>query len=464
MNIDNLLDNDKSPPTRYQVKRIIKENSDEFSIINSFTMYHRALRVIAYVYRFCNLASKKVANCAETLTQNELNNSKAVLIRLTQRAYYAEEYEDLSKSIAISKKSSLITLNPFLDSNGLLRVNGRLVNSSMSYDERFPIIIPYKSNLCEMILEFIHKNLMHADVSLMISMVRYQFYIPALRKAIKKCINKCLICVRYKQRVLSQIMAALPAERTTFSLPFTFTGVDFAGPFQIKAGHLRNSPYMKGYACIFVCFATRAIHLEPCSNLSSEAFLATFDRFVGRRGLPRRLMSDNGTNFVGASKTLLAEYAMFLKQSSKDISEKYAIHGFEWKFIPPSAPHMGGLWEAGVKSFKLHFRKVVGNQKFNFEEFSTLLVRIEGVLNSRPLSPMTEDPGDLAVLTPGHFLRGSPIMVPPEMPIEDLNMSLLNRWEKLKALHHRFSQRWKTEYLQELHKRYKWRYPKRSWL
>ncbi|XP_037820360.1 uncharacterized protein LOC119609586 [Lucilia sericata] len=449
-------------PSRSQVPSAIAESGEELSIINSFSRYHRALRVIAYVYRFYNLASKKVTTFPETITQNELNNSKVVLIRLTQRTYYFYEYNDLSNSRAISKKSSLITLNPFLDSNGLLRVNGRLVNSSMSYDERFPIIIPYKSNLCEMILKFIHQNLMHADVSLMLSMVRYQFYIPALKRAVKKCINKCLTCVRYKQRVLSQIMAALPAERTTFSLPFTFTGVDFAGPFQIKAGHLRNSPYMKGYACIFVCFATRAIHLEPCSNLSSEAFLATFDRFVGRRGLPKRLMSDNGTNFVGASKTLLAEYAMFLEQSYRDIVEKYAIHGFEWKFIPPSAPHMGGLWEAGVKSFKLHFRKVVGNHKFNFEEFSTLLIRIEGVLNSRPLSPMTEDPKDLEVLTPGHFLRGSPLMAPPEMPNDDLNMSLLNRWEKLKALHHRFAQRWKTEYLQELHKRYKWRYPKKE--
>ncbi|XP_065356197.1 uncharacterized protein LOC135950590 [Calliphora vicina] len=175
-------------------------------------------------------------------------------------------------------------------------------------------------------------------------------------------------------------------------------------------------------------------------------------------------MSDNGTNFVGASKALLDEYAAFLRQSSKEISEKYALHGFEWKFIPPSAPHMGGLWEAGVKSFKLHFRKVVGNQKFNFEEFSTLLVRIEGVLNSRPLSPMTEDPEDLNVLTAGHFLRGAPIMVPPEMAEDDLNISLLNRWEKLKALHHRFAQRWKADYLQELHKRYKWRYPKKELL
>ncbi|XP_046801002.1 uncharacterized protein LOC124418488 [Lucilia cuprina] len=236
-------------------------------------------------------------------------------------------------------------------------------------------------------------------------------------------------------------MAALPKERSTLSLPFSHTGVDFAGPFQIKSGNLRNSPYMKGFACIFVCFATRAIHLEACSSLTSEAFLAAFARFIARRGLPKSVMSDNGTNFI-------------------DITDKYAINGLEWKFIPPSAPHMGGLWEAGVKSFKIHFRKIAGAHKFNFEEFSTLLARIESVLNSRPISRMSEDPDDLQALTPSHFLRSAPLVFAPEIPPD--NLSLLNRWERLKALHHKFGQRWKNEYLQELHKRYKWQNPRRD--
>ena len=463
-NINNNVSDNMIPPSKYQVARREIETGDEFYIINSFTTYRRALGALAYMLRFKQMTKKnRVSNFqSATPTHNEFNLAKVCLIKLTQKAYYSREYNDLSDSKPISKKSSLLTLNPFIDPNGVLRVNGRLANADLTYDERFPIIIPTSSNLCEIVLKFMHKTLMHADIALMMNMVRCQFYIPYLKRAVKKCINQCLTCTRYKQKILSQIMAALPAERSSFSLPFTFTGVDFAGPFQIKAGHLRNSPYMKGYACVFVCFATRAIHLEACSSLSSEAFLATFDRFVGRRGLPKRIMSDNGTNFVGASKSLLKEYSTFLEQSSRNVSDKYAIHGFEWKFIPPSAPHMGGLWEAGVKSFKLHFRRVVGNEKFNFEEFSTLLVRIEAVLNSRPLSPMTEDPGDLQVLTPGHFLRGGPIMFTPEMPAEDWNISLLNRWEKLKALHHKFAQRWKSEYLHELHKRYKWQHPERQ--
>ncbi|XP_046812041.1 uncharacterized protein LOC124421223, partial [Lucilia cuprina] len=165
-------------------------------------------------------------------------------------------------------------------------------------------------------------------------------------------------------------------------------------------------------------------------------------------------MSDNGTNFVGAERTLRLEYENFIKNASEDIAANYASRGFQWSFIPPNAPHMGGLWEAGVKSFKSHFKKITQNSKYTFEEFTTLLTRIESVLNSRPLSPMSDDPNELLALTPGHFLRGAPLLSLPEAPMETL--TLRDRWEKLKFIHHQFAQRWKDEYLKELQKRYKW--------
>lgn len=113
------------------------------------------------------------------------------------------------------------------------------------------------------------------------------------------------------------------------------------------------------------------------------------------------------------------------------------------------------LWEAAVKSFKTHFLKVAGNHKFTFEEFTTLLARIEAVLNSRPLSPMSDDPNDLLALTPGHFLRGAPLLSLPEANSE--NLPLISKWQKLQVLHHQFSTRWKNEYLKQLHKRTKWK-------
>lgn len=179
-----------------------------------------------------------------------------------------------------------------------------------------------------------------------------------------------------------------------------------------------------------------------------------------RRGLPKKVMSDNGTNFVGAERALRLEYDEFISSAAKDIVEKYSSHGFQWQFIPPNAPHMGGLWEAGVKSFKLHFKKVAQNTKYTFEEFTTLLTRIESVLNSRPLSPMSDDPNELLALTPGHFLRGGPLIASPEAPSD--TSTLRDRWERLKVLHHQFARRWKDEYLKDLQKRYKWQSPEEN--
>ncbi|GBP98182.1 hypothetical protein EVAR_69033_1 [Eumeta japonica] len=176
-------------------------------------------------------------------------------------------------------------------------------------------------------------------------------------------------------------MAALPPERSEITRPFTHTGLDFAGPFDIKSYSGRACRISKGYVCIFVCFSTTAIHLEATSDLSTQAFSAAFNRFVSRRGCPQHLHSAN-----------------------------YAHQTILWHFIPAGAPHMGWLWEAGVKSFKLHFRKVAVSNKNTFEEFTTLLSKIEACLNSRPISPISANPIDLCALTPGHFLIGGPIL------------------------------------------------------
>ncbi|XP_065354887.1 uncharacterized protein LOC135949296 [Calliphora vicina] len=134
------------------------------------------------------------------------------------------------------------------------------------------------------------------------------------------------------------------------------------------------------------------IHLEATSDLSTPNFMAAFQRFISRRGCPNTIFSDNGTNFVGASRQLKKGFKSFLKESQSLICSSYGVQGVSWRFIPAGAPHMGGLWEAGVKSFKLHFRKQAQAFKYTFEELSTILARIEACLNSRPLCPMTDNP------------------------------------------------------------------------
>jgi len=208
-------------------------------------------------------------------------------------------------------------------------------------------------------------------------------------------------------------MGDLPTDRVSFSRPFTYTGIDYAGPFEIKNYTGRAFLITKGYVCVFVCFSTKAIHLEPTSDLTTEKFLAAFVRFVARRGCPQRVHSDNGKTFVGA--VLSRDFMQTIRES---VTDTYSHQGISWRFIPPGAPHMGGLWEAGVKSFKALFYKSTSSRKFTFEEFSTLLAKVEACLNSRPLSPMSENSAELLALTPGHFLIGGPLLSTAEPEIE----------------------------------------------
>lgn len=426
-------------------------------ILDRFSSYNRALNVMCFMFRFIRKSQKRPSPemRKDFITAQEILFVKYRLLKIAQVTHYASEYQSLESNQPVSSKSRLLTLNPFLDENKLLRVNGRLANSDISYNERHPLILPETSRLCKLFIEFTHKILLHAEHQCMLRAIRQEFYIIRLKNAVRHCIRNCKACTIYKHRIRNQIMAALPPERCTFSLPFTNTGIDFAGPFDLKTSRLRNAKIQKGYAAIFVCLSTKAIHLETCSELSTEAFLATFNRFVGRRGFPNKVYSDNGTNFVGASRSLANEYRTFLKSAEKSLVEKYNLHGFSWHFIPPHSPHMGGLWEAAVKSMKCHLQKVTGNQKFTFEEFSTLLVRIESILNSRPISPINENPTELIPLTPGHLLRGSALIAIPE-EFSD-NLSLINRWQKLKTIQLHFAKRWKNEYISELQRRYKWK-------
>jgi len=149
----------------------------------------------------------------------------------------------------------------------------------------------------------------------------------------------------------------------------------------------------------------------------------------------------------------------FLQAVKESVTDAYSHQQLTWQFITPEAPHMGGLWEAGVKSFKTLFYKSTATRKYTFEELSTILARIEACLNSRPLSPMSEDPTDLLALTPGHFLFGGPLLSIVEPEVKGESKTILNRWQHLKSLHQQFRTRWKDEYLKELHKRHKWQVP-----
>ena len=214
---------------------------------------------------------------------------------------------------------------------------------------------------------------------------------------------------------------------------------------------------MKTYICIFVCFSTKAVHLEPVSYLTIEAFLAAFTRFAARRGCPSHVFSDNGTNFVGANREI---QSLLQSDQTKDQFHHYASqHRIRWTFSPSRTPHSGGLWEAGVKSMKVLLKKVVGKHKLTFAELSTMLAEAEATLNSRSLIPIdSTSPDGVSALTPGHFLIGRPLRAPParvDLVSKECN---LKKWNLLHLLNSQFWSRWTKQYLQSLQQRQKWQY------
>ena len=146
----------------------------------------------------------------------------------------------------------------------------------------------------------------------------------------------CVLCQKAYAKTDQEQMGQLPAHRVNPSPPFQTVGIDMAGPFLCHRGNPRRPTRIKTYVCIYVCFSTRAVHLELLTDMSARAFLASFSQFCACRGCPSVIYSDNGTNFVGADRELMEAAQSLLSDKTID-----------WKFSPSSAPHFGGLWEAG---------------------------------------------------------------------------------------------------------------------
>ncbi|GFX26018.1 integrase catalytic domain-containing protein [Trichonephila clavipes] len=200
---------------------------------------------------------------------------------------------------------------------------------------------------------------------------------------------------------------------------------------------------------------------KAVTDLTTEAFIAALKRLCARRDRISTLMSDNATNFKGAA----AELNRFIKlicNKNETLANYFTSEAIQWKFIPPRSPNFGGLWEAGVKSFKHHLYRTLVNSKITFEEFETIIIQIEGILNSRPLVPLSDNINEYKVLTPGHFIIGRPISAIPEPAILDISDNRLSRWQYTTKCVQTLWKRWKNDYLNHLQQRNKWQFEKNN--
>lgn len=432
---------------------------EKLDLINKYSSLQRLLRITAYLLRFIhNCRTVQKDRQYSFLTTSEIADAMTIYVKEAQQEAFAEEIKTLENYQPISNKSKLASLHPFLNINGVLRVDGRLQHSNLSYSSKHQIILPPNHPFTTLLVRTKHIQLLHANFTLLSSTLLQDFWIIGQRNLIKQTIRKCIICFRFKAQTSAQLMGNLPKARITPSKPFSHVGCDYAGPIPIKLNKRRNSSTDKGYIALFICLATKALHLEAVSSLTSDAFIAALKRFASRRGHPTDVYSDNGTNFVGANRKLGENFNMFRNTDFNDkISHFLTSHGTNWHFNPPSAPHFGGLWEAGVKSVKFHLKRSFLNTMLTFEELTTALATIEACLNSRPLMTISNDPQNPKALTPAHFLVGQELTSIPEPSADHAIMNRLDRWKFTQKLTTDFWKRWSREYLTTLQSRNKWR-------
>ncbi|GFT65990.1 transposable element Tcb2 transposase [Trichonephila clavipes] len=389
----------------------------------------------------CRNKSKKVG----PLTVAEFKESEIKLIKHAQRSLFDK------KEIP----SSISNLFPFVDGEVIVRVGGRLENASVPYLHKHPAILPKGSKLSKLYFNSLHTRLFRVGPQGLLNAVRQKFWPLSGRSIARKTVHQCVTCFKSRPIFSSQIMGNLPSKRINISSPFTIARLDLCGPFLVKYKNQRKGTLNKVYICVCICFSTKALHLELLSDLTSDALIATLKRFTSRRGKCSKIYTDNATNFVGAN-SILKKFHKLINVPDENLAKYFVSENIDWKFIPPKSPHFGGLWEAGVKSVKHHLNRAIGNLHFTFEEFETIMIQVEGILNSRPLTPLSSDADNFDVLTPGHFLIGRPITSIPEPNLIDVNENCLSRWEKITKVVQRTWKKWKSDYLNTLQARSKW--------
>ncbi len=427
---------------------------DEYGIhcvidIQQFSSLDRLIRVTSYVLRFIGQLRKRTSFRKAQLTVQETIVAETLWIQSCQQSTYQSELGNLTSTnkprITLVKQLRL-----FLDDQRLIRCRGRIHNAPVSESTKFPILLPTDHPFTKLVVLSIHHQQLHSGVNSTLTAVRQRFWIPRARQLLRKLLRKCVICRKQGGKPYTiPDPPPLPKWRLEDSPPFTVTGVDFTGALYVKT----SSAETKAYVCLFTCANTRAIHLEVVEDLSEETFLKAFRRFVSRRSLPRKMVSDNATTYLSSAEELKRLL------NSVNLKETLSRRGCDWIFIPKRAPWYGGFWERLIGLTKNALKKVLGRAQVTLSDLQTIIVELEAILNDRPLTYVSADIDDEEALTPSHLLNGRRITSLPHENVDDEdiddpdygNLTEMTRRARRQALLlQHFRNRWKTEYLTSL--------------
>ena len=460
-----------SPPKKYEMGRLLDHISS----------WHKAKKSVAICLRFFDKLSSKVKGIEGKPVEKsgvmvkELQDAEMKILQGYQRESFEDEYwtlVDLNvqgddrqdyKLRKRRKVGSLSRLDPYIDGEGLMRVGGRIQRSNLIEEVCHPVILPKRGHITEMIIRHYHNEVSHLGRGMTHNHLRQNgYWIVGGSSTVSGYIRNCVTCRMRRGSNLQQKMANLPPERVAQEPPFTYCGVDLFGPFHIK----EKRSVLKRYGVLFTCLSSRAIHLETANSLDTSSFLNALRRFVGRRGPVKQLRSDCGTNIVGASNSF---QKAFDEMDHEKIGEFLLRKDCDWirfEFNTPCSSHMGSVWERQIRTVRSALGPLLvqhGGQ-IDDETFRTLMVEIENIVNSRPLTiDNINDPEHPEPLTPNHLLTMKlKLLLPPPGRFQHPDVYAKSRWRRVQCLANQFWLRWRKEYLQNIQSRKKWISSKRN--
>ena len=279
-------------------------------LLSRYSSWDSLRKAIAWLVRFkkylVGLLNKDPDSIPKgPLTVREVIAAESVIIKAVQHDVFPVELAAVGQEASenqkcIPRSSPIRNLNPFV-AEGILRVGGRLENAPVSFQTKHPVILPSKHHVTKLIIQNCHRQQGHCGPSQVLAFIRERFWIVRGLSAVRRVLASCMNCRKQNARPGEQIMAPLPSARVApTDPPFTHVGVDYFCPLFVK----QRRSQVKGYGCLFTCLTMRAVHIEVAHTLEADSFICAYQRFVSRRGKPKEIHSDNGTNFTGAEREL----------------------------------------------------------------------------------------------------------------------------------------------------------------
>ena len=398
--------------------------------IEKFSSMKKLLMVTKYVLLFINNLKKSISK-PSLFNCDSLSDVENLLLKDVQRDIVSHKSYNQWK----------ISLNLFTDSDGIIRSKSRLSNGSLIDDSIMkPILLLPTSYFTKLVVWRAHEEVLHAGTDITLNRIRNKYWILLGRQTVRKLIKPCVICKRFQGKPpLPPPSPALPDYRVCSEYPFQSTGFDFAGPLLVRDIYYRGNEMFKCYILVLTCATTRGVHLELCSDMSASTFINGFKRFMHRKGIPSRVVSDNFQTF-----------------KSGEITTFFNYFEIKWEPILELSPWWGGFYERLNRIIKSSLRKVIGNAKLKFDELNTILIEVESMLNSRPLTYLSGENYGVAI-TPYHMMFGRNILnnsyINKDLKLDVTKQDVHNRVKYMEVVLQQFWNRFYAEYTTALRER-----------